>query len=98
MFAEQTVDARPADGEPACDRRRAELLLAAQPQDFAGVDRWLAALVNAAGLGSADAFKLSLAAQVGLKFGEHAEHVEERLAGRGAGVNRLLSRLQRDTA
>ena len=75
-----------------------ELLLAAQPQDFAGIDRRLAALVDAARLGGADAFELSLAAQIGLEFGEHAEHVEERLAGRGAGVDRLLGRLQRDTA
>jgi hypothetical protein len=31
---------------------------------------------------------------VGLELGEHAEHVEEALAGGGAGVDRLLARLQ----
>jgi hypothetical protein len=41
---------------------------------------------------------LPLAAQIGLEFGEHAEHIEERLAGGGAGVDGLLRRLQRDTA
>ena len=68
-----------------------------QPSDFAGVDRRLAALVDAARLGGGDPFELPLAAQIGLEFGEHAEHVEERLAGGSAGVDRLLGCLQRDT-
>ena len=68
----------------------------AQPPDFAGVDRRLAALVDAARLRGGDPFELPLAAQIGLEFGEHAEHVEERLAGSSAGVDRLLGRLQRD--
>ena len=62
----------------------------------AGIDRRLAALVDAARLGGADPFELPLAAQIGLELGEHAEHVEKGLAGRGAGVDRLLGRLQRD--
>jgi hypothetical protein len=70
----------------------------AQPPDFAGVDLWLAALVDAARLRSADPLQLPLAPQIGLKLGEHAEHVEERLARRSAGVDRLLGRLQRDTS
>ena len=38
--------------------------------------------------------KLAFFAQVGLELGEHAQHVEEALARRGAGVDRLLSRLE----
>jgi hypothetical protein len=53
---------------------------------------------TAARLGGADPFQLPFAAQIGLEFGEHAEHVEERLAGRSAGIHRLLSRFQRDAA
>ena len=76
--------------------RRAELLVVAQPVDLAGVDLWLAALVNAARFRGTDPLQLPLAAQIGLEFGEHAEHVEERLARGSAGVDRLLGRLQRD--
>jgi hypothetical protein len=38
---------------------------------------------------------LVLAVQIGLEFGEHTEHVEKRLAGRGA--SRLTGRLQSNT-
>ena len=37
LFAEEAIDARPADAEPAGDRRRAELLVIEQPPDFAGI-------------------------------------------------------------
>ena len=37
-----------------------------------------------------DPLGLALAAQVGLELGEDAEHVEERLAGRGRGVHGLF--------
>ena len=66
--------------------------------NLGSIDRRLAALVDTARLGGADPLELSLAAQIGLEFGEHAEHVEERLAGCGAGIDRLLGRFQRDTA
>jgi hypothetical protein len=77
LFAEEAIDARAADAEPAGDRRRAELLVIEQPPDFAGIDRWFAALVDTARLGGADPLKLPLAPQIGLEFGEYAEHVEE---------------------
>jgi len=54
-----------------------------------------ATLVDAGRLGLGDPLELALAAQVRLEFGEDAEHVQEALAGRGAGVDRLLGRLQR---
>jgi hypothetical protein len=65
FFAEQAINARPADAKPAGDRRRAELLIMAQPPDFAGVDLWLAALVDATCLCDADPLQLPLAAQIG---------------------------------
>jgi hypothetical protein len=34
---------------------------------------------------------------LGFEFGEHAQHIEERLARRGAGIDRLFGRLQGDT-
>jgi hypothetical protein len=37
-----------------------------------------------------DSLELALAAQVGLKLGEHAKHVEKALPSRGARINRLL--------
>jgi hypothetical protein len=33
--------------------------------------------------------------QVGFELSEHAEHIEERFAGRGAGVDRLFGGLER---
>jgi len=33
----------------------------------------------------------------GFEFGEHAQHIEERLARRRAGIDRLFGRLQGDT-
>jgi hypothetical protein len=49
-LAQHAVDACPADAEPARDRRRDELFLESQPSHLDGVDRWLAALVDAARL------------------------------------------------
>jgi hypothetical protein len=53
-----------------------------------------AGLVDPSRLRLGDAFELTLAAQVGLELGEHAQHVEEALSGGGAGVDRLLGRLE----
>jgi hypothetical protein len=41
-----------------------------------------------------NAFQLPLAAKVGLELGEHALHAREALAGRRAGIDRLLRGLQ----
>ncbi len=57
-------------------------------------DGWAPPLVDAGGLGFGDALHLSLAAQVGLKLGEHARAFRGSLAGSGAGVDRLFGRLQ----
>jgi hypothetical protein len=51
-------------------------------------------LVDAGCLRLGDALKLALAAKVGLELGEHAEHVEEALAGGSAGVDGLLGLLE----
>jgi hypothetical protein len=55
----------------------------------------LPAPVRTRRLGLGDSFELTLAPQVGFELGEHAEHVEKALAGRRAGVDRLLGGLQR---
>jgi hypothetical protein len=47
------------------------------------------------GLGLGDAFQLTLAAQIRLEFGEHAQHVQKALAGSRTGIDRLLRRLER---
>jgi hypothetical protein len=81
------IDRRPADPEGPCDLRSTEPLCLHCPH-LGGVYRRRPALINAGGLGLGDALQLALAAQVRLEFGEHAEHVEEALAGGGAGVDR----------
>jgi hypothetical protein len=58
------------------------------------VCRSLAPFVEARCLGLGDALKLVPAPQVGFE----RQHVEEALAGRGAGVDRLFGCLQRRTA
>jgi hypothetical protein len=37
MFAEQAIDARAADAEPTGNRRRAESLFPAKPENLAGI-------------------------------------------------------------
>jgi hypothetical protein len=96
LFSEHAVDARSPNAEQAGDRRRAEFLIVVQTPNFVGVDGRFATFVDAAHLGGSDTFELPLAAQIGLEFGEYAEHVEEGFAGRGAGVDRLLGRLERN--
>ncbi len=64
MFAEQAIVARSADPEAPGDRRRTKLRLAPQAQDLGGVDRRLAALVNATRLSGADALELALAPEI----------------------------------
>ena len=63
--------------------------------NLGGINRGWTALIDASSLSLRDALHLPLLAEVGLEFREHAEHVEETLAGGGAGIDRLLCRLQR---
>ncbi len=55
-------------------------------------------LVDAACPGKRDPFQPTLAPQIGLEPGEHAQHVEERLASRRSGVHGLPGRAQRHAA
>src|SRR5690348_2185037 len=98
MLAEHAIDARPANSEPAGDRRRPKPFLAAQTKHLERVDRWLAALVDAARLRGGDAFQLPLTAQIRFKLGKHAKHVEEGFARGGAGIDRLFGCLQGDAS
>src|SRR5262245_66441991 len=50
--------------------------------------------VDATLLGGGDAVHLPFASEVRLELREHAQHVEERLAGGGAGIDRLLRSLE----
>jgi hypothetical protein len=59
-------------------------------------DRPLSTFIGASSLGRGDTFELALAAEICLKLGKYTKHVEEGLAGCGAGIDRLLSCLQRD--
>jgi hypothetical protein len=63
-----------------------------------GIYRSRPALVDACGLCLGDAFELTLATQIGFELREHAEHVQEALAGSGAGIDRLRGRSQRGAA
>jgi hypothetical protein len=51
-----------------------------------GIYRRWPPLVDARLLCLGDALELAFPAQVGLELSEHTEHVQEALAGRGAGV------------
>jgi hypothetical protein len=54
-------------------------------------------LIDAGRLCLRDTLELTFTSQVGLELGEHAKHIEEALAGGGAGVDRLLGRSQART-
>ena len=96
LVSEDTVDGGAADAEPPGDRRGPEPLRLPQPPHLERIDRGFAALVDALGFGGLDPFELPLPAQIGLELGEHAEHVEECLAGSRAGIDRLLGRFEGD--
>src|SRR5580692_3225487 len=89
LVPQKPVHAGPCDAEAAC-YFGATRALGRQLAHQASVDGRPAALVDAAGLGCGNPLKLAFLAQVGLELGEHGEHVEERLARGGAGVDRLL--------
>jgi hypothetical protein len=61
-----------------------QAILLAQAPDLGDINAGLAPAIDSPGLGLRDTFKLTLASQIGLELGEYAQHVEERLAGRGA--------------
>src|SRR5689334_12434735 len=95
LFAvEQPIDAPPADPEMPGDFGHAHTL-DLERLDLVGIDRRLPTTVDAGRLRLGDALQLSFAPQVRLELREHAEHVEERLPGRGTGIDGLLGRLQR---
>ena len=83
------VDGAPRDTHVAGDLLRRLTPGQALPDGFQ-VDSGRAAAVDAALPCRGDPLGLPFAAQVGLELREHAQHVEESLAGRGRGVDRLL--------
>src|SRR5690348_588471 len=69
-FAEQEVDAGPADAKTFDSCACPEFVLLAQPPHCHRVDLWFASRVDAARLGRNDALELALAPHVGLECGE----------------------------
>jgi hypothetical protein len=88
-----SVDAGPTDAKAARDFRRTHAL-GSQCADRRGIDRRPAPLVDARQFGPGNPLNLTFAAQVSLELREHAEHIDEGLAGCGGGVDRLFGRLQ----
>ena len=97
-MGQRAVHRGAADAEPPRDLRRAQFLFNVQPLDLGGIDRWLAPMVGAARLRGGDAFELALSPEVGFELSEHAEHVQECLARRAAGVDGLLSGFEGDAS
>ncbi len=86
----QTLRSPPVDGRPVDPQRTRNLCVGPSPSLLscftrAGSIRRLVAFVG-------DPLQLPFPPQVGFELREHAEHVEEALASRGAGVDRLLCR------
>lgn len=69
---------------------RAAHTFCAQLTDLCRVDRRGAAFVDPGSLCFGDPLRPTLAPQARLEFGEDAEHVEKRVPGRSARVDRLL--------
>ncbi len=91
------VDRRAPDAELARNRAGSQTC-SAKALDGSVVHRRSAPTIDPARFGERDTIELSLAAQIGFEFGEDAEHIEKRLTGGTARVDRLLSCLQRHSA
>lgn len=68
----------------------AQLFFETKSLNFGGIDRWLAAAVNATRFCGSNAFNLTLTPEIGFKLGKNAQHVQESFTRCTAGVNRLL--------
>jgi hypothetical protein len=91
------IHGRPADVESLRDLRGPKPLRL-HCTYLGGVYRGRTPPIDARGLGLGGALKLALAAEVRFELGEHAAHVEEALACRRAGVDRLFGSLQGSAA
>src|SRR4051794_19098223 len=94
LTCQRPIDRSATDLERLRDGRRShafgfELL------DLGRIDARLTSPVDAPHLSTGDAFQLPLLPQIGLELREYAEHVEEAFACGCAGVDWLLSRLER---
>ena len=96
MVGQRAIHRGTADAKPACNLRRTQLLLDTKTLHFSGVDRWLTSTVDATRLCGSNAFQLTLTPEVGFKFRENAQHVQESFTCRTACVDRLLCRLEGD--
>src|SRR5262245_46506133 len=95
LSRQDPVHARTAYAKLFCNSRGAETLLAQAP-NLIGFNAGFAPFVDTPGLGSVDALHLPFPPQVVLELGEDAQHRQERLARRSAGVDGLLRGLQVD--
>jgi hypothetical protein len=86
--AQGTINRGTTDSERLRDLRRA--LAAFMSRTFATSTEGGRPLYTPAALALANALKLTLAPEIGLELREDAQHVKECLAGRVAGVDRLL--------
>ena len=94
---QRSIDRGPADAELGGDLQRFKAF-GLQLAHLSRVDRGHPTLVDAGSLGLGNALELALLAQVGFELGEHPQHVEEGLAGGGAGIDGLLGGAQRDAS
>ena len=94
MRRQQPVDARPRHAE-ALGYLGSAQTLRFERADLGGLNRPRTALVDTLRLRSRNPFHLTLATQVGLELGEHAQHVEKRLPGGSRRIYRLFGRLER---
>ena len=94
LLPQHAIDAGSANAEPSRNLGRTYLVPVAELANNRGIDLRLPALVHAARLRCGNAFSLPFLPQVGFELSEHAKHVKEGLARRGAGIDRLLRRAQ----
>src|SRR5690606_8291474 len=92
----RAIDGCAADAQALGNRRWSQAFLL-ELANLGWIDAALATFVDAARLGFLDTFHLALAAKVGLKLREHAEHVEKRLSRSRAGVDGLFGCFEEGT-
>lgn len=93
---QQAVHTGPADVQGLGNFGSSMALITHLP-DLRDVNGWAAAFIAVLSFRFRNAFHLPLAAKVGFKLREDAQHIQERFARRGACVDGLLCGLKRYT-
>lgn len=91
---ESPVDRCPANPKFAGDGGCSHFFIHIEAMHFGRIDGGFAAAVDTARFRRRDPLQLTFTPQIGFKFGENTQHIEESFAGGGTRIDRLFRRLE----